>query len=189
VRWQDADGRVDLEFNALGPALEYYVPGLWEDDMYRSEPCRVVGTLNGEPVSGMGTLDAAWGPAGCDFTQSKIYRILEEYWLIWMNFYGDGTADSGIYVSGPDRFQACYYSQNGQAAVTRHNSLQVERNETGFPTGATLHMDDWTFQFTAESRVAQVASYVSWASGHVLNLAEKRTPVQSFAWFEFFPKR
>ncbi len=188
ILWKDADGQLALSFEALGPALEFYVPGRLEDDLYRSEPCKVNGMLNGKTVSGFGVIDAAWGPAGCDFTQSKVYKLLEEYWLIWMNVYDDGATDCGVYLSGQDQFHAGYYNQNGEARVAHTSRLEVAYTDSGFIKGADLEMDGCQFEFISEARVAQVASMVSWASGKVVNRQEKRKPVQSFSWFEFFPK-
>jgi hypothetical protein len=186
--WKDADGRIDLEFKALGSALEFYCPGILEDDQYRSEPCQVSGTLNGQPVSGFGVIDAAWGPAGCDFNQSKVYKLLEEYWVIWMNRYEDGSMDYGVFLNGLDQFHAGFYNKNGEDHVARDSHLEVFYNEANFVKGAKFNLDDQQFEFTTEAKVVQVASMVSWASGKVLNLSEKRVPVQSFSWFEFFPK-
>lgn len=188
ISWQDVEGRLNLEFNAVGPALEYYCPGLWEDDMYRSEPHYVTGTLDGKPVSGYGVIDAAWGPLGCDFVQSKIYKLLEQYWVVWMNIFEDGSKECGVYLDGVDDFRTGYYNQNGKAAVTHHNKVEVIPTEDGFIKGAKITMDDWSFEFTSESKIAQATSFVSWASGKVLNTADTRKPVKSFAWFEFFPK-
>ena len=188
VDWKDANGRVDLAFDALGPALEYYVPGLIEDGMYRSEPMRARGAIDGTPVSGYGVIDAAWGAPGCDWVQSKIFALLEKYWIVWLNVYDDDSTDTGIYCCGTDEFEAAYYCRNGEAMIGRHNHLDVRHAADGFIQSATLQMDDQHFEFTPDARVMQVASMVSWASGKVLNTADKRTPVQSFCWFEYMPK-
>jgi hypothetical protein len=188
LAWKDANGRIDLDFKALGPALEYYCPGQFEDNMYRSEPFWVEGKVNGKAVNGFGVIDMAWGPLGSGFLQSKIYKILEENWIIWLNVYEDGSKECGVYVDGIDQFQACYFNKNGQAKVTQNNKLTVSHTLDGFIKGATLRMDEHTFEYISESRVMQMASWVSWASGRVINLKESRKPVKTFAWFEFFPK-
>jgi hypothetical protein len=188
ILWKDAGDRIDLTFNALGPALQYYTPGRPEDAMYRSEPCYVEGTVDGKKVSGFGVIDNAWGSTGVGFIQGKIYRLLEEYWIVWLNIFEDGSKECGVFIDGIDRFEAFYYNRNGKARVTRHNTLVPDYTDDGFMKSATITMDDLTFEFTTESRIMQVQSHVSWASGRVLNNKDSRKPVKSFAWFEFFPK-
>jgi hypothetical protein len=189
VEWKDADGRIDLVFDALGPALEYYCPGRLEDALYRSEPSYVTGTVNGKAVSGFGVIDGGWGSVGVGFLQGKIYQVLEQNWIVWMNIYEDGSKECGVFVNGVDRFQAFYYNRDGKAMVTRHNKLEPTLTSDGFMKGASITMDDMAFEFVTESRIMQVQSFVSWASGRLINLKEKRKPVKTFAWYEFFPGR
>lgn len=189
VHWKDANGCIDLEFKTLGPALEYYCPGKWEDNMYRSEPHWVEGIVNGKKVSGFGVIDMAWGPVGHGFSQSKIYRILEEYWVVWLNVFEDGSKECGVFIDGVDRFGAYYYNKNGKARVTRNNRLDVTKTADGFIKNATIKADELTFKYTTESRVMRnPTSWTAWASGRVVNVNDPRKPVKSFAWFEFFPK-
>ncbi len=187
--WKDVNGTIDLTFKALGPALEYYVPGKIEDAMYRSEPCWVEGAVDGKGVSGFGVIDYAWGPIGVGFVQGKIYKHLEELWIVWANVFADGTKECGIFVDGVDHFEAYYYNKEGQAQVTRDNKIDLKFNEKGFVTGATVKMDDFKFEYINESRVLQSpVTLVAWGSGRVVNRAETRKPIKSFAWLEFFPK-
>jgi hypothetical protein len=189
IAWKDAGGRIDLQFEALGPAMEYHCPGLLEDAMYRSEPHFVTGTVNGKKVSGFGVIDAAWGTPGVGFLQSKIYQVLEEHWIVWLNIYDDGTKESGVFITGVDRFEAFYYNKNGQARITRNNRFKPHFTPDGFIRGADITMDDLSFEFITESRIMQMKSFVTWASGRIVNKQEKRKPVRSFAWYEFFPKK
>ncbi len=186
--WKDADGKIDLEFEALAPAVAFYTPGEWEDAMYRSEQCFVKGTLNGKPVSGWGNLDMSWGPSGVGFTQSKIYKLMEQHWMVFLNIYEDGTREGGVFVNGLDQMKVGYYYKNGEGRIGEKTTFDVIFTDDGFPKEATVQMDDMTFQFTTESRIAKAEAYVSWASGRVVNKAEKRKPVKTFSWFEFFPK-
>jgi hypothetical protein len=189
IHWSDADERINLTFKAMGPALQYFVPGRLEDAMYRSEPHWVEGTVNGKKVSGFGVFDFAWGPAGVGFVQGKIYKLLEESWIVWANEFADGSRECGIFVEGVDEFNAYYYNQNGKALVTRKNKMDLNFYDDGFVKGAHITMDDLEFEFTSESRILQVpTTLVSWASGRVINTKDSRKPVKSFAWFEYFPK-
>lgn len=188
IEWKDANGRIDLAFDVLGPALEYYCPGILEDAFYRSEPHFVTGTVDGKVVSGFGVIDAAWGTAGVGFLQGKIYEVLEENWIVWLNIYSNGTRECGIFINGVDQFEAFYYNRNGNAQVTRRNKLTSIPSEDGFIKGAIIEADDMRFEFVTESRIVQMATLVSWASGRVINKKEKEKPVKSFAWYEFFPK-
>jgi hypothetical protein len=189
IAWKDAGGRIDLQFEALGPAMEYHCPGLLEDAMYRSEPHFVTGTVNGKKVSGFGVIDAAWGTPGVGFLQGKIFQVLEENWIVWLNIYDDGTKECGVFLNGVDRFEAFYYNKNGQAKITRHNRFKPHFTPDGFIRGADITMDDLSFEFVTESRIMQMQSFVSWASGRIVNKQEQRKPVRSFAWYEFFPKK
>jgi hypothetical protein len=189
VLWKDADGRINLEFKALGPALQYYCPGQWEDQLYRSEPMWVEGTVNGKKVSGFGVVDMSWGKVGIAFSQSKVYRLLEEYWVVWLNVYEDGSRECGVFIDGVDRFGAYYHNKNGAALVFRQNAMEVRKTADGFIESAIVKADGQTFEYTTESRVLKApTTWTAWASGRVINLGEKRKPVKSFAWFEFFPK-
>ena len=189
AQWMDASGRVTLEYKSLGPALEYYCPGLVEDNMYRSEPYWVKGVIDGKEVKGFGVIDTAWGPAGVDWAQSKIFRYLEEYWVVWLNVFEDGTKECGIYMDGVDNFGCGYFNQEGQVMVSRKSPAQVNWTPDGFLHSATFQVNDQTFEFTMEARVQQVPRYLSWASGRVRRIGDDRTPKMSFAWFEYLPKR
>ena len=189
AQWQDVSGRVNFEYKALGPALEFYCPGLLEDNMYRSEPQWVKGTIDGIEVQGFGVIDSAWGPAGTDWSQSKIFRYLEEYWVVWCNVYEDDSKECGVYMSGVDNFGCGYYNPDGQALVRGRSDTQILWTPDGFIQGANFSVGDTAFEFTMNARVVKAPGYLSWASGAVRRVDEKRTPKMSFAWFEFLPKR
>ena len=186
--WKDANGKIDLEFSALAPAIEFYIPGKREDALYRSEQCFVKGTLNGKPVIGWGDLDMSWGPQGIGFTQGKIYKLLEQHWVVFLNIFEDGTKEGGVFVDGLDQCKVGYYYKDGKGQVGRNTTFDIKYTEDGFPKAATIKMDDLTLQYTTESRVAKAEALVSWASGRMINQKETRKPVKTFSWFEFFPK-
>lgn len=189
IEWSDADDRIRLTFKAMGPALQYYTPGMLEDAMYRSEPMWVEGTLNGKAVSGFGVFDFGWGPVGVGFVQGKIYKLLEEDWIVWANVFDDGSKECGIFVEGLDAFNAYYYNRDGKAIVTLRNEMTLEFHDDHFVKAANVTMDDLKFRFVSESRIMQLpTTLVSWASGSVTRIGESRRPVKSFAWFEYFPK-
>jgi hypothetical protein len=188
VVWKEGNNLIDLEFKAVAPALEFYTPGKWEDDMYRSEPCSVKGTINGNSVSGFGVIDNAWGSIGVSFEDSKIYKVLEEHWSAWQNIYKDGSVEGGTILDGVDKFKFCYYYKNGKARVSHNCKTDVAFAEDGFITGAAIKMDELKFQYSSESRVIQSTAHVVWASGIMINLSEPEKPVKSFTWWEYFPK-
>jgi hypothetical protein len=189
IIYRDAGGRVDLKLKALAPALNFYCPGKLEDFFYQSEPHWVEGTLNGKPVKGFGLMDIAWGPGGVGFAQSKIYKILEETWLVWLNVYEDGTKEGGLYITGVDQFEVSYYHKDGTARVTDRNQFNLSLNDDGFPKSASFEMDDMKFQYTTEAWVMKApTTWTAWASAKVINLKESRKPVQSLGVLEFFPK-
>ncbi|NLG96102.1 MAG: hypothetical protein GX491_01960 [Chloroflexi bacterium] len=189
AHWVDVNGRIDLDYKALGPALEFYCPGLHEDNMYRSEPYRVKGRLDGKKVEGFGVIDSAWGPAGVDWAQCKIFRYLEDNWLVWMNEFDDGSVDCGVYMDGLGDFGCGIYNRDGEVIVSGKRPCEVRWTEDGFLQGSTFTVGDVTFEFDMEARVVQAPGYLSWASGTVRRVDEYRTPVRSLAWLEYLPKR
>lgn len=189
AQWMDVSGRIDLQYKSLGPALEFYVPGLVEDNMYRSEPYWVKGTIEGKDVQGFGVIDTAWGPAGTDWVQCKLFRYLEEYWVVWANLYEDDTVECGVYMDGVDTFGCGYFNQNEQLTVSRKSPAQVQWTPDNFLQSATFPVGEHQFEFTTEARVQQVPNYLSWASGRIQRVGETRQPKMSFAWFEYLPKR
>lgn len=189
AHWEDVNGRINLDYKALGPALEYYCPGLNEDNMYRSEPYRVKGKIDGIKVEGFGVVDSAWGPAGVDWAQCKIFRYLEDNWVVWMNEFDDGSRDCGVYMDGVGDFGCGYYNRDGQVVVSGKRPSEVIWTADGFIESSTFSVGDTAFEFTMEARVVQAPGYLSWASGAVRRIDEDRTPTKSFAWLEYLPKR
>ncbi len=185
--WKDADGRIDLAFKAVGPALEFYTPGKLESAFYRSEPMSVTGTVNGKSVKGFGVFDFSYGPAGVSFVQGKIYKVLEKAWSTWFNVYDDGSTECGIFVYGLDEFQAFYYNKDGKARITHHNTCKISHTPDGYLEKAEYTADEMKFRFETEARQAQVATaLVSWAEGRMVNLSENKKPVQTLGVIEFF---
>ncbi len=189
VHWKDANGRIDVKFTAPAQHLHFVCPGKLEDAGYRSLQCVVEGTVDGKKVIGWGNLDTGYGPPGVVFTQGKIYNLLEEQWCVFLNIYEDGSKEGGIFINGVDQFRVGYYYKDSKSWASRNCSFDVEYTEDNFIKGATMKMDELSFKFTTESRIMQLPVKLAWASGNVKKLDESRTPVKSFAWFEFFPKQ
>jgi len=189
AHWMDANGRFVMDFKGIGPSLEYYCPGLYEDTMYRSEPYFIKGTVDGKDVKGFGLIETAWGTNGITWEQSKIFRHLEEYWVVWLNVYDDDTLESGVYMDGVAGFGCGFYNRNGDAIVGGKVPADVTRTADDFLQSVKFAVGDQQFEFTMDARVMQVPNFLSWASGHVTRAGETRTPKMSFSWFEFLPKR
>lgn len=189
ARWQDLSGRYDLHYQTLGPALQYICPGKSEEFMYRSEPYWITGVLDGKDVQGYGVIDTSWGTPGIAWEQSKIFRNLEEVWLVWCNLFEDGTKECGVFMDGVDQFGCGYFNQNGKTVVAGQKKSEILWTPDGFVQGANFSVGDLPFAFTMDSRVAQVPNFLSWASGSVTRVGDTRKPVASFAWLEFLPKR
>jgi hypothetical protein len=189
AQWKDLNGRVDLEYKTLGPALEYYCPGLVEDTMYRSEQYWVKGTVDGKDVQGYGVIDSAWGTPGIAWEQSKIFRYLEEAWVVWCNVFEDGSKECGVFMDGVDKFGCGYYNRDGQASVAGQSKAEVLWTPDGFLQGANFSVGNTPFVFKMDARIVQVPNFLNWASGTVSRVGETRTPKMSFAWLEFLPKR
>ncbi len=188
--WKDASDRMDLEFKAMGPALEFYIPGRIEADCYRTELFSVSGTLNGRKVTGRGNYDSSYGPPGYGFGHTKIYQALEKAWLNWGTFYEDGGFEGGVVIDGTDKFEIGYYIRDGQARITRNNTFEARTTAEGYITGARFKMDDLEFEYKTDSWLMRdPVRWTSHASGPVINKNETRKPLQSYSIMEFFPKR
>ena len=189
AKWRDLSGRFELEYQALGPALEYYCPGRAEDTMYRSEPYSITGTLDGKDVHGYGVIDTSWGTPGIAWEQSKIFRYLEEVWLVWCNVFEDGTKECGVFMDGVDKFGCGYFNRNGETMVAGQKKSEILWTPDGFLQGANFAVGDLPFVFTMDARIVAVPNFLNWASGSVRIAGDTRTPVESYAWLEFLPKR
>jgi len=187
ISWCDAGGKVQLEFEPIGPMLEVSIPGKVEHCVYRTQPYRTMGTVKGTEVAGFGVNDYAYGAPGNDFIQSKIYSLLEQYWFIWMNEFEDGSYDCGIFMDGVDEFRAAYYVNDGDVVIPSINDLKVTHSKDGNVDHARLTIDDVKFRFVCDGRVRQIPSHVAWTSGKLLRTDERRAATSSFAWAEFFP--
>lgn len=187
-RLVEAGGEIDLRFRALGPAMEYFCPGEWEDGLYASEMCEVEGTLQGKPVRGFGGMDMAWGPPGIGWTQSKVYTRLEEYWVVFVNEYQDGQREYGIAVDGVGEFSVGYLVRDGVPRHVGGTDVAMERGPDGFPTQATIPLGADRYHFRTVARVAQIKGQMQWASGEMVRENETRPVKRRFAWVEFFAK-
>jgi hypothetical protein len=184
-RWKDADGELDLEFRALGPALKYLCPGEREDEMYMSEFCRVTGTLQGSPVKGFGGIDCSFGTPGIGWLQSKIYRLLEKYWIVWANRYDDDSVEYGICFDGEADFNLAFVVRDGTVGIS-DCSIDMKEFDDGFPRQATVTMADEEYRFDTTARVSKIKGFMQWASGQMNREGDPRKIVERFGWLEFF---
>ncbi len=187
-RHTEAGGEVDLRFTALGPAMEYFCPGELEDGLYASELCRVEGTFQGKPVRGFGGMDIAWGPPGVGWTQSKIYTLLEEYWVVFVNELEDGTHEYGVAVDGSDEFSVGFLVRGGVPQHVGGAHIDMQRAADGFPSRATIELGAERFRFATTSRVAQIKGLMQWANGELVPEAAGAPARRRFAWIEYFAK-
>jgi hypothetical protein len=185
----EAGGEVDLRFTALGPAMEYLCPGEVEDGLYASEFCEVEGTVQGTAVRGFGGMDIAWGPPGIGWTQSKIYTLLEEYWVVFVNEFEDGTREYGVAVDGTADFSVGFLVRN---RVPRHiggAEIAMQRSADGFPTAAAITLGTERYDFTTTARVAQIKGLMQWANGAMVQANGAAKARRRFAWIEYFAKQ
>jgi hypothetical protein len=183
--WKDADGELELEFTALGPGLKYLCPGEWEDGLYLSEFCRVRGSLRGKPVKGFGGMDCAFGTPGIGWLQSKIYRLLEKYWIVWANRYEDGNVEYGIFFDGEADFNLGFVVRDGRATIAPC-SIYMENADDGFPEQARITTGEEAYLFQTTARVSRIKGFMQWASGQVNRDGDTRRLVERFGWLEFF---
>jgi hypothetical protein len=183
--WKDADGELDLDFTALGPALRYLCPGEKEEGFYMSEFCRVTGTLAGRKVKGFGGLDCAFGTPGVGWLQGKIYRFLEKYWIVWANRYDDQSVEYGICMDGEGDFNLGFVVRDGVAKLSGC-SVRMEHFEDGFPRSAEVNLEKETYSFRTTARVSKIKGLMQWANGEMRRGGDGRRILESFSWLEFF---
>lgn len=185
--WQEEEGAIDLQFEALQPACRWLNPGagIQEDLYYTSELCQVTGTVLGEEVSGFGGLDQAWLPPGIGWTQCKIYQQIQDFWIVWANRYGDGSIEHGIGQYGAGGWNLGFFVQGGRPFISTDNVFLMTWAEEGYPLKADLEMGPHRFTWTCNSRLAEIKGVVLWANGQMVNTARKDTPVEGFSWIEF----
>lgn len=183
----EAAGELDLHFTALGPAMEYFCPGELEDGLYSSEFCEVAGSIQGRPVRGFGGMDIAWGPPGVGWTQSKIYSLLEEYWVVFVNEFDDGTREYGIAVDGVEDFSVGFLVRDRVPQHLGGAEIAMQRDPDGFPCAAEITLGADRYRFTTTARVAQIKGHMQWANGSMLQ--DGAPPARRrFAWIEYFAK-
>ncbi len=187
-RHSEAGGEVELEYRALGPALEYYCPGELEDGLYASELCSVEGTVRGARVRGFGGMDIAWGPPGIGWTQGKIYRLLEEYWVVFANEFADGGLEYGVAVDGAADFSVGFLVRDGYVVHAGRAEIQMERDAGGFPRQARIALGADRYEFRTAARVAQIKGLMQWASGEMARAGQPRAVRRRFAWIEYFAR-
>jgi hypothetical protein len=185
----EAGGEVDLRFTALGPAMEYFCPGELEDGLYASEFCAVEGAIQGRPVRGFGGMDIAWGPPGVGWTQSKIYTLLEEYWVVFVNEFADGTCEYGVAVDGTADFSVGFLVRNRVPQHLGGAEIAMQRSADGFPTAAAITLGTARYDFTTTARVAQIKGLMQWANGAMVQAAGAPPVRRRFAWIEYFAKQ
>ncbi|MFI5394277.1 MAG: hypothetical protein ACHQ9S_01980 [Candidatus Binatia bacterium] len=185
----EAGGEVDLHYSALGPAMEYFCPGELEDGLYASEFCEVTGSMQGRPVRGFGGMDIAWGPPGIGWTQSKIYTLLEEYWVVFVNEFDDGTREYGVAVDGTADFSVGFLVRDGVPTHLGGADIVMQRSADGFPTAATITLGSERYQFTTTARVAQIKGLMQWANGEMVGGNGAKSARRRFAWIEYFAKQ
>jgi hypothetical protein len=185
----EAGGEVDLRFTALGPAMEYFCPGEHEDGLYASELCEVEGTVQGRPVRGFGGMDIAWGPPGIGWTQSKIYSLLEEYWVVFVNEFEDGSREYGVAVDGVDDFSVGFLVRERVPVHVGGAHIAMQRAADGFPARAAITLGAERYGFSTTARVAQIKGRMQWANGEMVLDGAARPARRRFAWIEYFAKR
>jgi hypothetical protein len=189
--WLDVDGeggKIDLQFDALGPALQFVTLGgkIRQDMYYTSEICKVSGTILGEEVSGFGGLDQAWMPPGMSYLQGKTYHYLETYWIYFANRYADGSVDYGVLIHGAGNWNMSFYVDKGKSYISTENEFQRTWGDGGYPAEVNTKTPTHHLRFTCDSRTAPMPEFhVQWTTGKVINLAKKELPVESVSNIEY----
>ena len=195
IHWKEESGDIDLQFESLGPAFGYYIPGgrIKEELYYTEELFRATGKVLGETVNGYGSLDQVWLPPGIDWFESKGFLFFEDQWIVWANRYPDGSTDYGLVISGPENWNICFYADGGEIYTPENNNIDIKWAEEGYPLKVDVAMDNnrLQFQWTCKQRILEVKDMGLWANGQMINLAKKNKPVEGYAWFEgiLFHKR
>lgn len=185
--WVEENGEIDLYFKALGPAFRWVSPaGKTNEELYYlAEYCEITGTVLGEAVTGFGSLEHDWLPPGIGWTQGKVYKYLQDFWVVFANRYEDGSVEYGLCQYGAGNWTAGFFVEDKNPYVSMDNEFKMDWAEEGYPREGAFRMGPHKFKWIVKSRLFEIKGNVIWATGQMINQARKDLPVHSYSWIEF----
>lgn len=189
--WQEGDN-IDLHYEALGPAARFLTLGgevHKEEIYYAVEMCKIEGTIDGEKVTGFGSLDQVWQTAGIAWHQNKLYLAVEDIWMPFMNRYKDGTYEYGHFLKGRQGWSLGYYVKDGKAHMNNDYTMDVDWKE-GHPAEVHIKIDDEEFTWICESVTTAPESsrpHIHYAAGRMVHKGVDSELESHQSWIEYRP--
>lgn len=191
-RWQDGDD-IDLHYTSLGPAMRFLTlggPKFKEEVFYTAEMCKIEGTVNGEKVTGFGSLDQAWLNAGVAWHQNKLYLCIEDIWIPFMNKYTDGTYEYGHFIKGRQGWSLGYFVHDGVAHMNNDFTMDINWKD-GNPTHVDMKIDghDFTWRSDAIMNAPENSRpHITYAAGTMIHHGVGKELESHQSWIEYRPE-
>ena len=190
IHWEEENGAVCLDLESLGTAMRYsdLGDGDYEGTIVTCEVFEVEGTINGEPVRGVGGLDNTWLHPGIGFTQSKLYTHIQNTWMTWVTRYDDGTIEHGVKGSGAGDWHWGFYVKDGTPILEKSFTADTKWGDVDgvrIPVEVDIQYGDHNFKWVADGRMSLIKGNMNRVSGKVINTAKKAKPLETFSWIEF----
>ena len=186
IRYHDLLGSIDLCYQRLGAGFRMLCPGMREDVALASEHFRVVGTVLGEEMKGLGAFESMYCTPGSRYFNSKVVRLLEKNFFHFGNFYEDGSFDYGHYCHGSGDFNWGYVVMNGRFYAENRNTTWLPTHQNGLLQSASFVLggERWRWETTGVVPDVLKGTPISSVLGRVIQLSASRSPVFSWGWME-----
>lgn len=190
IHWEEESGAVNLDLKSLGTAMRYtdLGEGDYEGMIVTCEVFEVSGTINGEPVSGVGGMDNTWIHPGVGFTQSKLYTHIQNTWMAWVTRYDDGTIEHGVKGSGAGAWHWGFYVKDGKPILEKNYTADTtwgDADGVKIPLEVDIQYGDHNFKWEADGRMSLIKGNMNRVSGRVINTRKAAKPAETFSWIEF----
>jgi hypothetical protein len=186
IRYHDLLGSIDLRYHRLGAGIRMLCPGTQEDVAFASEHFRVVGTVLGEEMKGLGAFESIYCTPGARYFSGKVVRLLEKNFFHFGNLYEDGSFDYGHYCHGSGDFNWGYVVMNGRFYAENRNTSWLPTHQNGLLQSASFALggERWKWETTGVVPDVLKGTPISSILGRVVHLGATLPPVFSWGWME-----
>ncbi len=194
IHWTENDGAIDLTFEALGPAMQWYTAGgeIDESQYYMVEACKVTGTVNGKKVSGYGSNDMVWQEPGVCWHQGKHYCFIEDMWVPFVTEYDNGDIYYGHFLKGRNDWSVGYFVKNGEALMNSDYAMDIEWNSTGTgPNEINVEISGHKFRWEPAVKLDDPEASkptIGYSVGTMRDLSHDGEVVGGQSWIEYRPQ-
>ncbi|WP_019875868.1 hypothetical protein [Sporichthya polymorpha] len=193
--WTEGD-LLSIEGRRLRLGYQWYTPNIDErgGNFYAAQSFEATGTVQGRSVRGYMSMDSFYGPIGQVYNNGPIFNAVEQAWVAFVNFYDDGSYETGGLCIGKEHWGFGVVSdQDGPIVESNRADAEVHLDADGYVKVARYFVEDTEWEFTAVER-GQMRSMAKargdayhGQAGSVRRVGDTRTPVSSTAWIETMP--